>query len=1025
MYRIAYIHKNSSTENALYIPGDDTYSIVSGKLQLEMGKAGSLTLSLQSNNPARNDIVCLTDEIIVYRKNIEIFRGRAVTAQEDFNLTGTLIIEGCLAYLFDTWYGPFDFHDKPAVLLISLLENHNKLVEDRKKIQIGDITVTDKNDYIYRASEDYMRTLEILSSRFAETSLGGYFRVRTDNGIKYLDYLQSYNTTATQAVEFGSNILDVAQKVEYGDLITALIPLGKKNDETGEYITVKSVNGGSEYIKDSELINQYGFICDVIHWEDVEEPANLLTKGRQYLAQASVAIQTMEIKAVDLALADPDIESLNIGDSVHVISAPHRINQWIELYGLDLDLVDPRNDTLIFGAASTSFVSKSTSSNRQIANNLSNLTINFHKVASDYVTANYVNSNFVATEELEAEVAKLGYATVEQLRVEHEYAQQIDANKVNTAEFNTGIARVGQLEGDYANLKSVLLGNAGAGDIQTIRLTAQNSVIDSQIVRQAVMQTVSIADLMAGTIDTSKFRIASPDGTIAIQNGTQTFSDSQGNVRLQLGQDALGNFTFVLYDATGQGILLDSTGIKESAIADGLIKNAKIANDANISVTKLDIASLFDVINNESNYTIYSNRIWFDDKRQTLNQIYSEMSSDISDADTKATDAKSLAQTASDNANTAIRAIEGISSLDNVTAVLSNDSHVVHTDYDGTGGNYTYANTVVSAYKGDADISSQVTITHAKSSGLTGTWDAASRTFQVTGLTSDNGYVDFTVSYTPQNGSAVTVTKRFSISKAPDGRAGSAYNLQTSAVVMQKTTEGVFHPSSITFSAIVAIGSQSNLYSGKYKIEESVDGSTWVQKYLSPSVELSKDYIPTSTAEYIRCTLMDENNIYLDSQTITVIADSAEISDSVDSAKESVMNLTTRVGTVESGIEGLRVDLSETNEEIHGVSDNTLLYQPVTDYTDNDIVTVRAMVYKAGKDVHTDYPSEWFSWHKKDEDGMICVGTGYAMQVKKSDYEFSGTLVGRFTTFEEDFLIFPNGQEVIFPDGEYAKVYYQ
>ena len=238
MYRIAYIHKNSSTENALYIPGDDTYSLVSGKLQLEMGKAGSLTISLKSNNPARNDIVCLTDEIILYRKNVEIFRGRAITSQEDFNLTGTLIIEGCLAYLFDTWYGPFDFHDKPAVLLISLLENHNNLVEDRKKIQLGNITVTDKNDYVYRASEDYMRTLEILSSRFAETSLGGYFRVRIENGIKYLDYLQSYNTTATQAVEFGSNILDVAQKVEYGDLITALIPLGKKNDETGESVAV-------------------------------------------------------------------------------------------------------------------------------------------------------------------------------------------------------------------------------------------------------------------------------------------------------------------------------------------------------------------------------------------------------------------------------------------------------------------------------------------------------------------------------------------------------------------------------------------------------------------------------------------------------------------------------------------------------------------------------------------------------------------------------------------------------------------
>lgn len=1025
MYRITYVHKNSSTENVLYIPGDDTYSIISGKLDLEMGKAGSLTLSLQSNNPARNEVVCLTDEIIVYRRNQEIFRGRAITSQEDFNLTGTLVIEGCLAYLFDTWYGPFDFHDKPSVLLASLLENHNSLVENRKKIQLGNVTVTDKNDYIYRASEDYMRTLEVLTSRFSDTSLGGYFRIRIANGTKYLDYLQSYATTASQTVEFGSNILDIAQKIEYGDLITALIPLGKKDDQTGEYVTLDDVTPGNIYIRDQNLINVYGFICDVVHWEDVEEASNLLTKGREYLNQASVAIQTMEIKAVDLALADPNITSLNIGDSVHVVSAPHHINQWIELAGLTLDLVDPRNDVLTFGATSTSFVSKSVSSNRQMANNLSDLTVNFHKVAADYITTEYLTANYVAARNLEAEVAKFGYATVADLTVANGRITNLEAGRATITELNAAVGRIGILESDYGNISTLLSGNAGVGDLQVIHLTAANSVFDTTLVRNLVAQNVSVSDLLAGTIDTSKFRIASPNNTIVIEDGTQTFSDGQGNVRLQLGEDATGNFTFVLYDATGQGILIDSTGIKESAIADGLIKNAKVANDANISASKLNIASLFNVINNDSNYTIYANKIWFDDESQTLNQIYSQMSSDISDADDKADDAKAIAQTANANADAAIRAIEGISSLDNVTAVLSNDSHVVHTNYDGSGGVYTYASTQVSAYKGDADISSAVTITCAASSGLTGTWNASTRTYQVTNLTSDNGYVDFTVNYTPQNGNPVTVTKRFSVSKAPDGRAGSAYNLQTSVLVMQKTTEGVFNPSTVTFSAIVSIGPQSTMYSGKYKIEESVDGTTWVQKYVSSAVEVGKTYTPTSTASYIRCTLMDENNVYLDSQTITVIADSAEISESVDGAKAAVMNLSTRVGTVETGINGLRVDLSRTNTELQGVSDNTLLYQAIADYTDNDAVTVRAKVYKAGDDVHTDYPQEWFSWHKKSEEGMRCIGTGYTVQVNKSDYEYSGSLVGRFTTFNEDLLIFPNGDIVTMPDDQQMMVYYQ
>lgn len=61
------------------------------------------------------------------------------------------------------------------------------------------------------------------------------------------------------------------------------------------------------------------------------------------------------------------------------------------------------------------------------------------------------------------------------------------------------------------------MGNAGVGDLQNIHLTSENAVIDSALIRAAVMQTVSIADLLAGDISTNKFRILSDDGGILIQ----------------------------------------------------------------------------------------------------------------------------------------------------------------------------------------------------------------------------------------------------------------------------------------------------------------------------------------------------------------------------------------------------------------------------------------------------------------------------------------------------------------------------
>ncbi|MFR5839894.1 MAG: hypothetical protein ACLUFC_04765 [Anaerobutyricum hallii] len=254
---------------------------------------------------------------------------------------------------------------------------------------------------------------------------------------------------------------------------------------------------------------------------------------------------------------------------------------------------------------------------------------------------------------LDVDTAKITYATIKNLDVVKENVQEINGELGNfknlTADKFTAIdakitnldvdyEKVGILEGEYANLKNVLMGNAGVGDLQNIHLTSENAMIDSALIRTAVMQTVSISDLLAGDISTNKFRILSDDGGILIQGATQQWKDADGIIRMQAGRDANGDFTFALFDKTGKGILLDSTGIKEGAIADGLIVNKMVSDDAAISANKLDIDSLFTTINN-SVQTINSSRIWFDEKNQTLNQVYTQMSEDVQSAKNEASNA--------------------------------------------------------------------------------------------------------------------------------------------------------------------------------------------------------------------------------------------------------------------------------------------------------------------------------------------------------------------------------------------------
>lgn len=117
--------------------------------------------------------------------------------------------------------------------------------------------------------------------------------------------------------------------------------------------------------------------------------------------------------------------------------------------------------------------------------------------------------------------------------------------------------------------------------------------------------------------------------------------------------------------------------------------------------------------------------------------------------------------------NTANKALQEAEKMRALNIQLENDSHTVPTNYEGGDGNYAGCDTTVYVLWGQTDISADVPITVSKSAGVTGAWNAAARKYTVTNMTTDTGYVDFTVRYME-----ITATKRFSISKNKQGERG-------------------------------------------------------------------------------------------------------------------------------------------------------------------------------------------------------------------------------------------------------------
>lgn len=76
----------------------------------------------------------------------------------------------------------------------------------------------------------------------------------------------------------------------------------------------------------------------------------------------------------------------------------------------------------------------------------------------------------------------------------------------------------------------------------------------------------------------------------------------------------------------------------------------------------------------------------------------------------------------------------------------------------------------------------------------------------------------------------------------------------TSSIIKTGTT---LNPANITFYSYKKVGDGNyNAYTGWFKIQESINGINWTDKYTSSSSgEISKTYIPTSSAKFIKCIL--------------------------------------------------------------------------------------------------------------------------------------------------------------------------
>lgn len=324
----------------------DQYKATAIKLTEQVNTTNTLEFSLPPFNPNYNIPNKMTSVIELYRNDVLIFEGRVLYTDNDILNNRTFTCEGSLAYLLDSIVRPVTTQDMTILQYFTYLINqHNSQVEEQKQFKVGMVTVTNSTDNVYRIDNDYSNTLTVLQEKLVNR-LGGYLVVRVENGVRYLDYLEEYGTTSSQTIEFQKNILDISQRISAENIITALIPLGATNEETSLPLTIESVNDGKDYIIDQTAVNLFGYIYGTNTWEDVTLPQNLLTKGQKFLQENITASWSIEVSAVDLGMLNVDINFLDLGMSVPVVSAPHGLEQNFTIKKKETNFLKPEDSAI-------------------------------------------------------------------------------------------------------------------------------------------------------------------------------------------------------------------------------------------------------------------------------------------------------------------------------------------------------------------------------------------------------------------------------------------------------------------------------------------------------------------------------------------------------------------------------------------------------------------------------------------------------------------------------------------------------
>lgn len=355
--------------------------ITDTKLSSKLNAASYFDFTIAPTHSLYSKLAERAGEVRIYFNNLILFKGEITKMEEDFEGNYSVSCTGVLDYLTATRVRPYSTVEGEQPLKAPssydgyfqwLIDQHNSnCLDSRKHFSVGvnQGNMLDKNNYIYRSSEQRPTTASEIEDKILNSD-GGYLFVRYEDDLNILDLYADVHDVNTQIIDYGVNMLDFTKTTTAESQYTAVVATGYtpnppegQPDAKMKPITLEGcTDGGTPYsstivkmgdrVYDVEAVARYGYHEYYVSNTDITTYDGLLYYACKTLNTLLSPALTISVKAVDLALIMGDkYKHLQLSQAVRIRSKPRKVDEYLMVNSIDLDLMNPENTTFDLGAS--------------------------------------------------------------------------------------------------------------------------------------------------------------------------------------------------------------------------------------------------------------------------------------------------------------------------------------------------------------------------------------------------------------------------------------------------------------------------------------------------------------------------------------------------------------------------------------------------------------------------------------------------------------------------------------------------